>query len=187
MLTEESQEYSDSDDELALPVPWRERHETLWFEDGNVILATPKIRFRVYRAFLSRHSTVFRDMFSMPQSATASDQGTMDGVPIVELHDDPEELGHFLSALHDRLYAMSSIFTLSHVLTLYIATTLTRSPQISRFSQGSYVSAPNIRSKDFGSSQSLNWLPYILIRLKNFKSVWRPTSISDWFSLKTTV
>lgn len=88
---------------VSLPLAQRKRHNTLWFEDGSVVLSTPDVLFRVFRSTLSRHSPIFRDMFSLPQSSNVPEEETMDGVPVVELHDDPEDLAHLLSALHDPL------------------------------------------------------------------------------------
>ncbi len=67
------------------------------------MLSTPDVLFRVFRSTLSRHSPIFRHMFSLPQSSNVPEEETMDGVPVVELHDDPEDLAHLLSALHDPL------------------------------------------------------------------------------------
>ncbi len=92
-----------NDEFTPIPLLRRHHHETLWFEDGSIVLATPQVLFRVYRGTLSRHSPIFHDMFSIPQPDAASNQEVLDGIPVVELHDDPEELAHFLSALHDRL------------------------------------------------------------------------------------
>ncbi len=86
----------------VLPLEKRPRHKSLWYADGSVILATPRMLFRVYRGILSQHSPVFHDMFSLPQSSDVSQHDTMDGVPVVHLHDDPTELAHLLSAIHDR-------------------------------------------------------------------------------------
>lgn len=43
------------------------RHPTLWLDDGNVVLVVENTGFRVHRGILSKHSDVFRDMFSVPQ------------------------------------------------------------------------------------------------------------------------
>lgn len=49
--------------------PEMDRHETYYFEDGNIILAfeTENIMFRLYRGLLAHHSQVFYDMLSIPQ------------------------------------------------------------------------------------------------------------------------
>ncbi len=46
-----------------------ERHDLLWFPDGNVVLATDSLLFRVHESFLSLHSSVFKDMFDLPFAA----------------------------------------------------------------------------------------------------------------------
>lgn len=84
-----------------IPVDQRERHAKLWYDDGSIILATSTMLFRVYRGTLSRHSPFFRDLFSLPQPDAGNNENTLDGIPIVELHDDPTQLAHFLNTLHD--------------------------------------------------------------------------------------
>jgi hypothetical protein len=74
------------------------RSETLWFEDGNLILEADATQFRVYHGVLVKQSSVFRDMLSIPQP---SEQDLVEGVPLVRLHDSSEEVTHFLSALYD--------------------------------------------------------------------------------------
>ncbi|KAJ3558802.1 hypothetical protein NM688_g713 [Phlebia brevispora] len=74
------------------------RHETLWFEDGNVIVQAGDTIFRVYRGLLCQYSDVFKDLFKLPQPADAE---TMDGLPLVQLSDSPVELAHLLDALHN--------------------------------------------------------------------------------------
>lgn len=43
------------------------RHSEFWFLDGSVVLLARNVLFRVHKTFLARHSSVFRDMFSLPQ------------------------------------------------------------------------------------------------------------------------
>ncbi len=70
-----------------------------WFPDGNIILLVEDIAFKVHRGQLVRHSDVFRDMFSLPPPASE----TIDGIPWVQLHDDPSDMLHLLRALYDGL------------------------------------------------------------------------------------
>ncbi len=84
----------------SLPLSQREKHPILWFNDGTVIIATPKMLFRVYRGILSFHSAVFRKILSQPQT-TASE--TLNGLSVYHLPDDPSDLSHLLRALHDSL------------------------------------------------------------------------------------
>ena len=71
----------------------------LWFDDGNIILLVEDIAFKVHQGQLERHSDVFRGMLSLPQP----DSEAIDGIPWVELHDDPSDVLHLLSALYDGL------------------------------------------------------------------------------------
>ena len=74
--------------------------EDLWFEDGNIVLLTDTVAFKVHRGVLIRHSVVFRDMFSLPQPP-AADQETFERVQKVELYDDSRGFGELLSILYD--------------------------------------------------------------------------------------
>ena len=89
-----------------------EEHSTLYFSDGDIILAVKlapapppdsggnaadtKDRYQVYRVhkfLLSRHSQVFANMFS-----DAAPGGSYDGVPMIEMvGDDPELFSRMLS------------------------------------------------------------------------------------------
>lgn len=73
-----------------------------WFEDGNVVLQTEGKLFKVYRGILIRESDVFEGMFSLPQpSKQHSDEDTYEGCQLVKMHDDDDDLEHFLRALFD--------------------------------------------------------------------------------------
>ncbi len=85
------------------PLHERERHPTLYYEDGNVILATSTTLFKVYRGTLTRHSLVFKDILSLPQPDSDEGMGRFEDVDVVHLHDDPVSLACFLSALYDKL------------------------------------------------------------------------------------
>lgn len=86
--------------EDAVEYEERKKHDVLWFEDGTVVLSAKTTLFRVYRGILCQHSIVFKDMFSFPQENTQK-INALDGIPVVDLHDDPTELSYFLRALHD--------------------------------------------------------------------------------------
>lgn len=87
-----------SSDALPQEQPPVTRSPDLWFEDGSVILQAETMIFRVYRGILAAQSSVFRDMFSVPQP---SEHERMDECPFVHLHDSAEDLGYFLKALLD--------------------------------------------------------------------------------------
>ena len=48
---------------------------------------------------LARHSTVFKDMFGMPQPQA---EAVVEGCPIVHLSDTAEDIQHILTALYDK-------------------------------------------------------------------------------------
>lgn len=78
-----------------------QRVDDLWYDDGSVVLIAQDRAFRVHRSILSQQSSVFRDMFSIPQS---SDVVNMDGCPTVELADDAFMLEHLLRAIYNRFF-----------------------------------------------------------------------------------
>lgn len=62
---DESDDFTDSeDDEVDIPhippIPQLPQSEQFWISDGNVVLETSTLRYRVHRSLLCRHSTVFR-------------------------------------------------------------------------------------------------------------------------------
>lgn len=76
---------------------------SVWFEDGNVILQAKGIQFRVHRSILATNSPIFRDMF---QVGSPDVDPTCDGLPVVELPDDPVDLRRALDALYNRWYVI---------------------------------------------------------------------------------
>ncbi|KAI0648582.1 hypothetical protein C8Q79DRAFT_956136 [Trametes meyenii] len=76
-----------------------ERSSSLWFNDGNIVLiASGVMAFRVHRGVLAYHSTVFDDLFQLPQPEEGE---LMDGCPIVHISDRPVDVSHLLHALYD--------------------------------------------------------------------------------------
>lgn len=61
------------------------RHEDLWFEDGNIVVAVSDLSFRLHRGVLARHSSIFKDMFQLPQAAEVP---MAHRCPAVQLHHD---------------------------------------------------------------------------------------------------
>ncbi|KZP10321.1 hypothetical protein FIBSPDRAFT_838656 [Athelia psychrophila] len=43
------------------------RSQSLWLEDGNVVIQAEATQFKVYRGLLALHSPIFKDMFALPQ------------------------------------------------------------------------------------------------------------------------
>ncbi|KAJ7184646.1 hypothetical protein C8R46DRAFT_1064708 [Mycena filopes] len=75
----------------------------VWFDDGSLIIEVQNVLYRVSRSILSGRSSVFADMFSIPQPADAE---TRDGCPVVHLHDASADLTVFLRAIFDSEYFM---------------------------------------------------------------------------------
>lgn len=71
----------------------------VWFDDGSVVLQAANVQFKVHRSVLCRHSSVFRDVFSMPHPR---DEPTVDSCPVIHLQDSAEDLKHMLLALYDK-------------------------------------------------------------------------------------
>ena len=71
-----------------------------WFEDGSVVLIAGNIKFKVHRGILARHSLIFQDLLSLPPP---SNEQTIDGCPIVELHDSSDDVWYLLRAVYDGL------------------------------------------------------------------------------------
>ena len=84
-----------------------QRHESLYFDDGDIILTAPiassterkTMLFRVDKVFLARHSPVFKDMLSFTPGQDPHD--TYDGVPRVDLTDDAKDLHGLLAAMYN--------------------------------------------------------------------------------------
>jgi len=73
----------------------------VYLDDGNIVLVAGMTCFRVHRSLLAKYSPIFRDMFSLPQP---EDQEMYDGVPMVELQDDPDILRALLRVFYEPLY-----------------------------------------------------------------------------------
>lgn len=87
-------------------------HKTLWYSDGNIILASDRHLFRIYKGQLAQQSSVFSDMLSLPQVSPAVEstdaQGITDkdhwkGIPIVRMAGDSDmDVTNLLMALLHR-------------------------------------------------------------------------------------
>ncbi|KAJ7188689.1 hypothetical protein C8R46DRAFT_28025 [Mycena filopes] len=81
----------------------------IWYEDGNVVLQVQQTRFRVFWGLLTQHSSFFRDMYGLPQPP---DQPTVDGCPVIILHDDLADVTHLMHALHTPTFLAQSALPL---------------------------------------------------------------------------
>ncbi|KAF7315167.1 BTB domain-containing protein [Mycena indigotica] len=83
------------DDETPAPMT----RSDIWHSDGNLVLQVGTTQFRVHWGVLSTHSSVFKDMQSIPQPDTA--EPLVEGCPLVELYDDPLDVENVLRLLYD--------------------------------------------------------------------------------------
>ncbi|KZP32777.1 hypothetical protein FIBSPDRAFT_721844, partial [Athelia psychrophila] len=67
-----------------------------WFEDGNIVLETERVQFKVYKGILAANSAIFRDMFA---NAQAQEGELVEGCPVVHFMDKPQDLEYVLEAL----------------------------------------------------------------------------------------
>ncbi|KAJ7691394.1 hypothetical protein B0H16DRAFT_1752325 [Mycena metata] len=94
-----------------------QKSEALWFSPDVVILRADTHVFRVFAAILKAQSSVFADMFTCPQPPSA-EMESIDGFPVVELHDKPEDVKVFLKAIFDSSFFMPppAVIEFDHVL-----------------------------------------------------------------------
>ncbi|KAF7298010.1 BTB domain-containing protein [Mycena chlorophos] len=83
-----------TDDSSSTPV-----RSTIWHHDGSVVLEASGTQFRVHWSILTTHSSIFKDMYSVPQPDAPGPM--VEGCPVVELHDDPKDLEYVLGALYN--------------------------------------------------------------------------------------
>ncbi len=106
------------------------RHDTLWLPDGDIILATNTLLFRVHKSVLSLQSSVFRDMLASPMAedldvnidanevvGLASDSELHEGLPLVILPEDGEDFEHLLKKVYKPRYVI--IFAILYKFCLY--------------------------------------------------------------------
>ncbi|KAJ7654490.1 hypothetical protein DFH06DRAFT_1202591 [Mycena polygramma] len=70
----------------------------IWYQDGSVVLQAEATQFRVHWGVLTQNSSFFRDMQALPQPP---EQPTVEGCPIVELHDSCADVKYLLATLYD--------------------------------------------------------------------------------------
>lgn len=75
--------------------------EGLWFSNDAIVLRAGKSAFRVIKSILAARSPVFQTMFEFPHPPSAAAPTTMEGIPVVVLHDQAQEVEPFLRALFD--------------------------------------------------------------------------------------
>ena len=95
-------------------------HENLYFSDGDLVVASSleenaRTLFRVHTPIVARHSPVFKDMLSFPIGESSKTE-LYDGVPLVLLPDEMEEIAALLDVLYNPgSVGCSSIQDASHI------------------------------------------------------------------------
>ena len=92
--------------------------EEFWLEDGNIVLISCNIAFRIHRGLLAAQSSIFADMFT---AASSSADESYEGCPVIHLSESPEDLRHFLRVLlpkSQRTYVSSMFMSQTIRLTL---------------------------------------------------------------------
>ncbi|TBU27564.1 hypothetical protein BD311DRAFT_866075 [Dichomitus squalens] len=70
----------------------------LWFDDGGVVLIAEHTAFRVHASFLSRHSPVFKELFTVPPAPNGERIG---GCRVFHTSDSAEDLNYLLQLTYD--------------------------------------------------------------------------------------
>ena len=91
-----TQEDIDTSSNPTHPNIERVRDEEFWYEDGNIIIVTSNVEFKVFRGILMDHSPIFKDMLSLPQPASCDPSST---IPVVAVDDSPQDLRHVFGAI----------------------------------------------------------------------------------------
>ena len=76
------------------------RHESLWFDDGSLVLSVERTLFRMHRSVLCVQSEIFADMFGIPQP---NDEATIEGCAVICLPDKAADFADLLKAIYEPL------------------------------------------------------------------------------------
>lgn len=112
----------DVDLEPAIPIASATRSGSVWFDDGNIIIQAEGTIFKVYRGVLAAHSSVFKDMLSIPQPSSEG-LSAIEGCAVVHVSDTAADITIVLEALCLRGYVQSRAFKSIRLLKLVYATT----------------------------------------------------------------
>ncbi|KIK55447.1 hypothetical protein GYMLUDRAFT_175576 [Collybiopsis luxurians FD-317 M1] len=77
------------------------KDEKFWFYDGSIVLWVEDTHFRVHQTVLSNSSEIFSTLFTLPQPDNNQLQDTIEGCPIVQLHDRSKDFRDLLNALYN--------------------------------------------------------------------------------------
>lgn len=70
----------------------------IWFMDGNIVIQAEGVQFKVTRGVLAAQSSIFEDMFSIPQPPSEKEM-VVEGCPVVHLSDSAADVNIVLRAL----------------------------------------------------------------------------------------
>ncbi|KAI0789974.1 hypothetical protein C8Q75DRAFT_806624 [Abortiporus biennis] len=76
------------------------RSGDFWLDDGNIVLVAEHTSYKVHRSFLARHSPVFKDILSLPQTGNVG-EAQIEGCSVVQLSDSADNIHITLSMLYD--------------------------------------------------------------------------------------
>ena len=89
-------------------------HEPFNVPDPNIILRSSDfVNFRVHKNVLAMASPFFKDLLSLPQP---SDSESVDGLPVVQLHEGSE----LLNSLISMIYPVHTVIPSSYEKVLYL-------------------------------------------------------------------
>lgn len=74
----------------------------LYFPDGNICFAVERYLFRLHRGVVARQAEAFRAMLDIPEPAGG--QALFEGVPVVDLYDNKEDIKALFSIIYDGPY-----------------------------------------------------------------------------------
>ena len=86
---------------ITTTIPGPVTRSEIWFEDGNVVLQAENMQFKVHRGMLARNSSIFNDMFSVPQPPIPEEE-SVEGCVVIHLPDSAHDLEIVLRALIER-------------------------------------------------------------------------------------
>ncbi|KAI0669061.1 hypothetical protein C8Q78DRAFT_978943 [Trametes maxima] len=76
-----------------------------WLDDGNIILNSRNVSFKVYKGMLAEHSDVFKSMYQIAQGVQAPSE-QQDGCPVVQLDDSPDDLRELFRLIFPRHHGL---------------------------------------------------------------------------------
>ncbi|KAG8969153.1 hypothetical protein FRC05_001197 [Tulasnella sp. 425] len=103
--------------------PSLQRHDSFYLFDGSICLLARGIVFRVFKSLLAEESGVFKDMFTVGSDGQAEGQSLYDGVPLISLDDDPEDLANLFRFLWKPPHAepeFDTLYSCIHISTKYV-------------------------------------------------------------------